>query len=522
MNSIEHGYQFFKCWFLGDLGLAQQIAEGTMTPLECKRATRRVKPLPGRHWSSTVKLYVMRQLIRQKYAIDVYKTALLRSRPIVCEAVRGDRFWSTGLARRELERLDLSSPRRYSRDAVAFPGRNWMGRIHMEQRDHPTKTIEAPDCVLASLPFSFTSDVPLSTQFEEQIAAVHKPRSPRSTSSSNVVTCTVSKPRTSDLQTAPKPSTSDVPTYTVSKPPTPDVSPAQHEAMETNETTTDDGLLLTDAHFHLDILCKKEKIEGKPRTLLLPLQNFFMLATSYCFPERFPSQEFIENAKDLSVINCVGWHPRDACDSEKFLTFYEKVQNLITYVFVHAIGEIGLDYVATSAISDEKKRKTAEQSQMYVFLHMLREAAARKLPVVLHCRSVPGTTNATTDAIKYIQQLMTKEDVTVNRFYLHCLSSIEDYALWNAAFGSKMWFGLNPGLIERSDDVFKTFVKTFPSFAKFLLESDAPYLCAKSSRNRVNRPDCVEGLAAMLAGDNMSKDNVLRLAKQNFKSFYGV
>lgn len=450
--SSEHAYQFLKAWACQDDTFCQAILQQGLSAAEVKRGARRLRRIEVRAgWAPGIKREVMRRIIHLKYdQVPQFRAALDRSRGDILEAVPGDRYWSTGRSKDQL------------RAGMSWSGRNVMGRLLVQLRQERRRGgASRPGSVdLSALPFDLDSTDSLSLQFSRCVASRTAQRAGPS--------CSVGRPLVVD-----------------------------RASYIYDHATPLNGPLLTDAHLHLDLLCRDLGVS--PGVALATLDGFFGVATSYCFPDRLPSAQFLAESRSDKVLICVGWHPKSANRHADFIPFSEAVERFLDLVgVVHAIGEIGLDYTTASTNSCE---------QMTVLLFMLRLARDRGLPVVIHCRNAFGSTQATEDCILALQYY------TPVRIYLHCLDSVVSYQLWVQAFPS-VFFGLNRGLVERSSSAFQALVEDVVSQpgSRFLFESDSPFLAPRLVQGRVNRPTSLAGFlpAGFLA------------AHRHFRTFFGV
>ena len=106
----------------GKYNIAKTIAQAR-SALDAKRLGKKI--IPEDHWE-TEKIEVMRNIIRSRaQQVPKYRQQLKSAKEIIVEAVPGDNFWSCGLSKEE---VGWWNPR-------DWPGKNVMGRLHMELRD---------------------------------------------------------------------------------------------------------------------------------------------------------------------------------------------------------------------------------------------------------------------------------------------------------------------------------------------------------------------------------------------------
>jgi TatD DNase family protein len=92
------------------------------------------------------------------------------------------------------------------------------------------------------------------------------------------------------------------------------------------------------------------------------------------------------------ILATAGIHPHEAQFASQ--TALEKLDGLLDSPDVLAVGEIGLDYYYDHSPREQQKQAFAQQMEV---------AAARRRPIIIHCRPSDGSTNAWDDTLTMIE-----------------------------------------------------------------------------------------------------------------------
>lgn len=199
-----------------------------------------------------------------------------------------------------------------------------------------------------------------------------------------------------------------------------------------------------------------------------------------------------------------GVHPHEARLADE--AAYSKLDELLQQPEVLACGEIGLDYFYDHSPRDIQKN---------VFSRQMEIAAARRKPIVIHCRPSTNSTDAWDDTL---DRLRTEWARTGLGGILHCFGG----ELRHAHEAIELGF-----LISFAGNV--TFPKAQPirdvaldlPLDHVLIETDAPFLAPVPNRGKRNEPGWVKEVAAKIAEiRNLAPDEVVHHTTSNFKAFF--
>ncbi len=238
--------------------------------------------------------------------------------------------------------------------------------------------------------------------------------------------------------------------------------------------------VLTDTHAHLHLpsfaadrqaVLQRAREAGVTRILIPALQ-----ATEW------PLMKQLHYAGRLYF--AVGWHPHALPPMEP--TIPEDPQ-------IHAIGEIGLDYVR-SPFPRERQREALEAQ--------LQLALRRRLPVVLHCRDAYADLRALLAAFPGLRGIQ------------HCFSGGPQDAEWLWERGFLVSFAGN--LTYPRNEALRQIFRSLPPEA-ILLETDSPYLPPQPYRGQRNEPAHIRVLYEFAAKlRNITIEELAAIVAQNF------
>jgi len=182
------------------------------------------------------------------------------------------------------------------------------------------------------------------------------------------------------------------------------------------------------------------------------------------------------------VFASVGRHPNSASGFDEAAA--GDIEELADHELVRAIGETGLDYFRDSAPRD---------AQREAFVAQIAIARRTRLPLVIHLRDQPGTSDALDDTFATLAEQA--EGVTV---ILHCCSVPPDRigeAIergWYCSFAGNVTY-------PKSDDLRET-ARLVPDDL-LLAETDSPFLAPQSLRGKPNQPANVVEVGELLASE---------------------
>ena len=182
------------------------------------------------------------------------------------------------------------------------------------------------------------------------------------------------------------------------------------------------------------------------------------------------------------VFASVGRHPNSASGFDDAAA--ADIAELARHERVRAIGETGLDYYRDSS---------PREAQREAFAGQIAIARSTGLPLVIHLRDQPGTTDALDDAFATLSA--EAEGVTV---ILHCCSVSPDRigeAIergWYCSFAGNVTY-------PKSDDLREAAVLVPDEL--LLAETDSPFLAPQSVRGKPNQPANVVEVGELLASE---------------------
>jgi len=224
--------------------------------------------------------------------------------------------------------------------------------------------------------------------------------------------------------------------------------------------------LLVDVHSHLDHPSLYKKLDE----VITNAKNHEINAIITSGIDFESNRKALEISKRFDIVKCsLGIYPVDALKKETTDVYKYKPFNIdeeIEFIKqnkdnIIAIGEIGLDYVA----SNDKEK--SEQKQL--FQRMLTLAETIKKPVIIHSRK------AEAEVVDIIETSKLKKIV------MHCFSG--KFKLVKR-IADKGWFFSIPTNIVRAQN-FQKMAMEVP-LSQILTETDAPYL--SPFRHKINEP----------------------------------
>jgi len=177
-----------------------------------------------------------------------------------------------------------------------------------------------------------------------------------------------------------------------------------------------------------------------------------------------------------------GIYPHSTVDADE--AAYLKLDSLLTEPEVIACGEIGLDYYHEGA---------SLEVQHAGLIRQLEIAAARKRPILIHCRPKDGTTTAWDHLFIVLNEHWAKTGLGG---VMHCFSGNEEQAKRSLDMGFLCSFAgqlTYPKAQELRDVAAKL------PLDGVLVETDAPWLAPAPLRGQRNEPALVQHTAETLA-----------------------
>jgi TatD DNase family protein len=218
------------------------------------------------------------------------------------------------------------------------------------------------------------------------------------------------------------------------------------------------------------------------------------------------SREYAGRPQTPRIWATAGVHPHEARLADD--AAYAKLDALLQEPEVLACGEIGLDY-----FYDHSPRDV----QQAVFLAQMSIAAARRKPIVIHCRPSDNSTNAWDDTLDMLQAHWSRTGLGG---ILHCFTGEIRHAAAALDLGFYISFAGNI-----------TFPKAQPirdaaaqvPLDRMLIETDSPFLAPIPNRGKRNEPAWVRAVAVKI-GEILSLDpeQVADQTASNFGALLGT
>lgn len=180
-----------------------------------------------------------------------------------------------------------------------------------------------------------------------------------------------------------------------------------------------------------------------------------------------------------SVWAAVGIHPHQAASYEPLAL--DALRQLAQHPKVVAIGEIGLDYLRSTASPDQQK---------LVFHEQLALATSLGLPVVVHNRE------ATADVLTAITRVAPPDRLAGRQGVLHCFA--EGIEVARLAIDHGFYISFAGNLTYRRAEALRQTAAAVP-LEWLLAETDSPYLSPAPVRGQVNQPKNVRLVVEELA-----------------------
>jgi TatD DNase family protein len=185
-----------------------------------------------------------------------------------------------------------------------------------------------------------------------------------------------------------------------------------------------------------------------------------------------------------------------------------KLDRLLSESEVIACGEIGLDYYHEGAAHDLQREKLIAQLEI---------AAARKRPILIHCRG----TNESADAFDDLLPILgTHWRATGLGGIMHCFGAGWEQARRSIDLGFLISFAGN--LTYPKAQPLRDVAAQVP-FENLLVETDAPWLAPAPDRGTRNEPAFVVRTAAVLADlHGISAEDLATCTTRNFTRLFAL
>ena len=188
-----------------------------------------------------------------------------------------------------------------------------------------------------------------------------------------------------------------------------------------------------------------------------------------------------------------------------------KLDRLLGEPEVIGCGEIGLDYYHEGSPHETQKR---------VFIRQMEIAAARKRPIIIHCRPKNGGDGDNACWDDTLALLAEHWGSTGLGGILHCFSGDWEDAKRAMELGFLISFAGN--LTYPKAQPLRDVAARVP-LDRLLVETDAPFLAPIPNRGQRNEPGWVSYTAAVLAGlRGITPDEMGSITTKNFERLFGL
>jgi TatD DNase family protein len=270
-------------------------------------------------------------------------------------------------------------------------------------------------------------------------------------------------------------------------------------------------LVLVDSHAHLDSprydadreeLLQRAWQQGVRTVLSIgigdgpdTMQQALELSKSYAGKPGIPR-----------ILATAGIHPHEAQLADQ--AALQKLDGLLADPDVLAVGEIGLDYYYDHSPREQQKQAFAQQMEI---------AAARRRPIIIHCRPSDGSTNAWDDTLAMIENNWMGTNLGG---ILHCFTGEWEHARRAMDGGFLISFAGNV-TFPKAETIRQVAAKV--PLDRMLIETDAPFLAPLPHRGKRNEPAWVGRVADKLGEvRGVPAELVASSTANNFFRFFGV
>jgi TatD DNase family protein len=206
------------------------------------------------------------------------------------------------------------------------------------------------------------------------------------------------------------------------------------------------------------------------------------------------------------ILATAGIHPHEAQLADA--AALKKLDDLLASPDVLAVGEIGLDYYYDHSPRELQKQAFVEQMEI---------AAARRRPIIIHCRPSEGSSNAWDDTLATIESNWTRTNLGG---ILHCFTGDWEHARRAMDCGFLISFAGNV-TFPKAEDIRSVAAKV--PLDRMLIETDAPFLAPLPYRGKRNEPAWVGRVADKLAEVcGTTAEELASSTANNFFRFFGV
>lgn len=206
------------------------------------------------------------------------------------------------------------------------------------------------------------------------------------------------------------------------------------------------------------------------------------------------------------ILATAGIHPHEARLADH--AALAKLDDLLASPDVLAVGEIGLDYYYDHSPRPQQKQAFAQQMEL---------AAAKRRPIIIHCRPSEGGTDAWDDTLEMIEAHWAQTNLGG---ILHCFTGGWEHARRALDRGFLISFAGNI-TFPRAENIRQVAARV--PLDRMLIETDAPFLAPIPHRGKRNEPAWVGRVADKLGEVcGVPADQIAFGTANNFFRFFGV
>jgi TatD DNase family protein len=201
-----------------------------------------------------------------------------------------------------------------------------------------------------------------------------------------------------------------------------------------------------------------------------------------------------------------GIYPHNAAEIDA--AHLAMLDSLLAEPEVIACGEIGLDYFHEGAPHPVQRQGLIRQFEV---------AAARRRPILIHCRPTDGTMNAWDDLLEILEAHWRSTGLGG---VMHCFGAGIEQARRSLDLGFLISFAGN--LTYPKAQPLRDVAAQLPLDA-LLVETDAPWLAPAAQRGKRNEPAFVAQTASVLSGLlKIQEEELAAATTQNFSRLFGL
>jgi TatD DNase family protein len=205
------------------------------------------------------------------------------------------------------------------------------------------------------------------------------------------------------------------------------------------------------------------------------------------------------------ILATAGIHPHEARLADQ--AALAKLEDLLASPDVLAVGEIGLDYYYDHSPRPQQRQAFAQQMEL---------AAAKRRPIIIHCRPSEGGTDAWDDTLEMIEAHWAQTNLGG---ILHCFTGEWEHARRALDRGFLISFAGNI-TFPRAEKIREVAARV--PLDRMLIETDAPFLAPLPHRGKRNEPAWVGRVADKLGEVcGVPGEQIASGTANNFFRFFG-